>query len=137
MIPVANYRPLVKATFEPEPFNDCNIKWRLKAEIGKGSSYILDVAMNLGDIDPASVRISKDLKRKSRWFVELQVMNAVPKINVTRSTINGGRVDRLGSFLSPQVGFDADEETIHQLADAFSSIIKQCRKDEQSDILKP
>jgi len=126
MIPIANRRPSIDAKFQPAQFNTCHLKWKLIAGLGQRSSYVLDIAMNLADLDPVNVRISKDLGREDRWFVELQVVKHVPKIKVRRSMMNGRKVTFLGSFLSPQAGFDAGEEAIHSIADAFRSTIKQC-----------
>src|SRR5436309_3045345 len=89
MIPIANYQPSVKARFEPIEFNSCDLWWKLIAPLSKNSSYVLDIHMNLADLNPNSVVVSADLKRKNRWFISLQTLNMTPKIKVKRVTLNG------------------------------------------------
>ncbi len=126
MIPVANYRPFVKAKFEPAKFVSCTLKYKLDSVPAKGSSYILNTEMNLADLDPAAIDISRDLKRDDRWFISFQTMNNSPKIHVTyRNAV--GRVMRTGSFMSPHNGFDADgRDTAQEIAALFRSAIKYC-----------
>jgi len=126
MIPVANYRPFVKAKFEPAKFVSCNLKYRLDAVPAKGSSYILNTEMNLGDLNPAALDISRDLKRDDRWFISFQTINNAPKIHVTyRNAI--GRAVRTGTVMSPQNAFDADgRDTAQEIADLFVSAIRYC-----------
>ena len=127
MIPIANYKPFVKARFEPIDFNSCNLRYKLIAPLDKNSSYILDVNMNLADLDPDNVIVSKDLKRENRWFISLQTLNMAQKIKVKYSTVTGTKVSNSGSFDPPVTGFDADgQDNAQTIADAFTSVIKQC-----------
>ncbi|MDQ3820271.1 MAG: hypothetical protein M3362_21675, partial [Acidobacteriota bacterium] len=109
-------------------FNSCNLRWKLIAPLNKNSSYILDVSMNLADLNPDNIMLTMDFKRENRWFISLQTLNPrIPKIKVSQGTVNRMRVTNGGSFMSSQAGFDADgQENAQKIADAFSSVIRQC-----------